>query len=123
MIKSFFNAEICDKDTLNYEEIGRIGAPIASRKQGNKIRKFLICLFCNGFLFKKKIRGVILRIFFWVMWPRQESNLDPELRKLIYYPLYYEAKNVLFGESNNVGSKYFYRNGEQNYAEKLSHHY
>ena len=27
-------------------------------------------------------------------WPRQESNLDPELRKLIYYPLYYEA--ILF---------------------------
>lgn len=25
------------------------------------------------------------------LWPRQESNLDPELRKLIYYPLYYEA--------------------------------
>ena len=24
-------------------------------------------------------------------WPRQESNLDLELRKLIYYPLYYEA--------------------------------
>ncbi len=26
------------------------------------------------------------------MWPRQESNLDLELRKLLYYPLYYEAK-------------------------------
>ncbi len=25
------------------------------------------------------------------MWPRQESNLDLELRKLLYYPLYYEA--------------------------------
>ena len=24
-------------------------------------------------------------------WPRQESNLGLELRKLIYYPLYYEA--------------------------------
>ena len=24
-------------------------------------------------------------------WPRQESNLDLELRKLLYYPLYYEA--------------------------------
>ncbi len=28
-------------------------------------------------------------IFGW--WPRQESNLDLELRKLLYYPLYYEA--------------------------------
>ncbi len=28
-----------------------------------------------------------------VAWPRQESNLDLELRKLLYYPLYYEAKN------------------------------
>ena len=25
------------------------------------------------------------------MWPRQESNLDLELRRLLYYPLYYEA--------------------------------
>ena len=25
------------------------------------------------------------------MWPRQESNLDLELRKLLYYPLYYGA--------------------------------
>ena len=25
------------------------------------------------------------------LWPCQESNLDPELRKLIYYPLYYKA--------------------------------
>ncbi len=24
-------------------------------------------------------------------WPRQESNLYLELRKLLYYPLYYEA--------------------------------
>ena len=27
-------------------------------------------------------------------WPRQESNLDLELRKLLYYPLYYEAALV-----------------------------
>ena len=26
-----------------------------------------------------------------VLWPRQESNLDLELRKLLYYPLYYKA--------------------------------
>lgn len=28
-------------------------------------------------------------IFNW--WPRRESNLDLELRKLLYYPLYYKA--------------------------------
>jgi hypothetical protein len=28
-------------------------------------------------------------------WPRQESNLDLELRKLLYYPLYYEANQVV----------------------------
>ena len=27
----------------------------------------------------------------YLLWPRQESNLDLELRKLLYYPLYYEA--------------------------------
>lgn len=35
----------------------------------------------------KKDRG--LSSVFW--WPRQESNLNLELRKLLYYPLYYEA--------------------------------
>lgn len=30
---------------------------------------------------------------FW--WLRQESNLDLELRKLSYYPLYYEAGELL----------------------------
>ncbi len=25
------------------------------------------------------------------LWPCQESNLDLELRKLLYYPLYYKA--------------------------------
>ena len=29
--------------------------------------------------------------FFIFLWLRQESNLDLELRKLSYYPLYYEA--------------------------------
>jgi hypothetical protein len=28
------------------------------------------------------------------MWPRQESNLDLELRKLSYYPLYYKAARL-----------------------------
>lgn len=27
-------------------------------------------------------------------WLRQESNLDLELRKLSYYPLYYEAREL-----------------------------
>ena len=34
------------------------------------------------------------------MWPRQESNLDLELRKLLYYPLYYEASQIM-----NYGSR------------------
>ncbi len=33
--------------------------------------------------------------FIFFMWPRQESNLDLELRKLLYYPLYDEA-GILF---------------------------
>ncbi len=69
-------------------------------------------------------------------WPRQESNLDLELRKLLYYPLYYEAIERrlfqvaipsvilsgigLFTEILNIGTKNLYRNGEQYYAEKFS---
>ena len=30
-------------------------------------------------------------VYYKLWWPRQESNLDLELRKLLYYPLYYEA--------------------------------
>ena len=26
-----------------------------------------------------------------ILWPRQESNLNPGLRRPLYYPLYYEA--------------------------------
>ena len=33
-------------------------------------------------------------------WPRQESNLNLELRKLLYYPLYYEAKRKTFPTVN-----------------------
>jgi hypothetical protein len=29
------------------------------------------------------------------LWPRQESNLDLELRKLLYYPLYYGAGDAV----------------------------
>ena len=35
------------------------------------------------------------RNLFSFLWPRQESNLNLELRKLLYYPLYYEACNVI----------------------------
>jgi hypothetical protein len=47
------------------------------------------------------------------MWPRQESNLDLELRKLLYYPLYYEAVQGLqsyhfFAVSNNGFYIYFF---------------
>ncbi len=71
-----------------------------------------------------------------ILWPRQESNLDLELRKLLYYPLYYEAIERrlfqvaipsvilsgigLFTEILNIGTKNLYRNGEQYYAEKFS---
>lgn len=38
-------------------------------------------------------KGLIFGVPF-VLWLRQESNLDLELRKLLYYPLYYEAQPV-----------------------------
>ena len=53
-------------------------------------------------------------------WPRQESNLDLELRKLLYYPLYYEAK-MLFTKILDVSSKDFDRYGQQYYAKEFSH--
>ena len=37
------------------------------------------------------ITAIINEIKFKWKWPRQESNLDLELRKLLYYPLYDEA--------------------------------
>src|SRR6185312_15817603 len=44
------------------------------------------------------------------MWPRQESNLDLELRKLLYYPLYYEAcyelRNITSKKLNSKGYTY-----------------
>ena len=36
----------------------------------------------------KKSSGIVPEL----LWPRQESNLGLELRKLLYYPLYYKAK-------------------------------
>ena len=62
-------------------------------------------------------------------WPRRESNLDLELRRLLYYPLYYEAmkkeksfKSLLADhQSGCIGGKYFYRNGQQNYTKKFTH--
>ena len=64
-----------------------------------------------------------------MLWPRQESNLDLELRKLLYYPLYYEASFPLrkgagvrlFYQSRCISSKYFYCNGQQYYAKKFSY--
>ena len=38
------------------------------------------------------------------VWSRQESNLDLELRKLLYYPLYYETNPVK--ERNRVLDTY-----------------
>jgi hypothetical protein len=35
-------------------------------------------------------------------WPRQESNLYLELRKLLYYPLYYEALMPLPDQAANI---------------------
>ena len=52
---------------------------------------------------KRKKEGEIYFAFLPVKWPRQESNLNLELRKLLYYPLYYVA-----GYSRCKG-KSFYR--------------
>ncbi len=74
------------------------------------------------------------------MWPRQESNLDLELRKLLYYPLYYEARHLydfrslidieelneikkLSPEILDVSPEYFYGNGQQYYTKEFSHHH
>ena len=62
----------------------------------------------------------ILYMLIKQQWSRQESNLDLELRKLSYYPLYYETKSSLY-QTAHIGSEYLYGNGEQNYAKKLSH--
>lgn len=36
-------------------------------------------------------------------WPHQESNLDLELRKLLYYPLYYEADTIWLAKLQLLG--------------------
>lgn len=43
----------------------------------------------------KPIALSVYNAFRW--WPHQESNLDLELRKLLYYPLYYEAGGAKMG--------------------------
>jgi hypothetical protein len=53
---------------------------------------------CNGNTRVKQKKGANSRTLF-CLWPRQESNLDPELRKLIYYPLYYEAGGCFLNRS------------------------
>ena len=57
----------------------------------------VLCEWYGSFIFLTTAAAVINRRplnFFLkipVQWPRQESNLDLELRKLLYYPLYYKA--------------------------------
>jgi hypothetical protein len=57
-----------------------------------------------------------------LLWSRQESNLDLELRKLLYYPLYYETYDVegsklkvqgslSYSKRCNITSKNFNGNG------------
>ena len=53
----------------------------------------------KGFAFKKitspndkPCKRTVYKAFKFYWWPCQESNLDLELRKLLYYPLYYKAK-------------------------------
>ncbi len=78
------------------------------------------------FMFKyKKGYQNLIPLF---LWPRQESNLDLELRKLLYYPLYYEAgwQNSCHGKwlmpkLYNITAEYLYRNGQQYYAKKFSY--
>jgi hypothetical protein len=47
----------------------------------------VIELFGSYILFDKRLNIELKNS----LWPRQESNLDLELRKLLYYPLYYGA--------------------------------
>ena len=80
-----------------------------------------------------KIKTLVFYGLTRAMWPRQESNLDLELRKLLYYPLYDEAgriSNIQHGILNdelmrklyNITPKYLYRYSDQNYAKKFSYH-
>ena len=61
---------------------------------GNRTRlnsyETIYCIVFHRFLF------FLVLFNFSLLWPRQESNLDLELRKLLYYPLYYEAVTIKF---------------------------
>jgi len=50
-------------------------------------------VYCGSIVAVKDIRYYVKNVVddFKKKWLRQESNLDLELRKLLYYPLYYGA--------------------------------
>jgi hypothetical protein len=54
---------------------------------------------------KKSYLDLVISFLLFLLWPRQESNLDLELRKLLYYPLYYEAmiwlRKLALSDKNN----------------------
>ncbi len=63
------------------------------------------------------------------MWSRQESNLDLELRKLLYYPLYDGTifftglqRSTSFSKLMNITAENFDCNCQQYYTEKFSYH-
>ena len=57
----------------------------------------VICTHSYRYINRRKTHAInmgfpfFLLDFYFKTWPRQESNLNLELRKLLYYPLYYEA--------------------------------
>ena len=72
------------------------------------------------------------------LWSRQESNLDPGLRRPLYYPLYYRTKPTaadrlpasrglvregkikqLFQQSPQVSAEYFDGDGQQDDAKEF----
>ncbi len=45
----------------------------------------------NRLIFDDEIQKSLKKMVIPVMWPHQESNLDLKFRKLLFYPLNYEA--------------------------------
>jgi hypothetical protein len=69
------------------------------------------------------------------MWSRQESNLDPGLRRPLYYPLYYVTKDKttpfgrlskggrnyeLFQQTPQVRAEYFNGDRQQDHAKEFT---
>ena len=50
------------------------------------------CMKENGYLYNRKIH--FNKLIFLLWYPRQESNLYLEFRKLLFYPLNYEGLNL-----------------------------